>query len=204
MHILELNDYCLLRICRYFDAESFVTVTETCSKLKNTVEGFFKFNKSYKCYISKFEDEIAIVKTLRKVGKHLTKIDLKVEITYQWSIEKFLKLLATSVGPNCIELSIFGGICSMPLKVLDPILLHLEVLTLQNSCSKQKCVSKIDLTDLCPNLRKLTVCGKIIFEGKTFPKLKSLDVIFDSQQTIEEVLKHNRQIVSLFVFLRAP
>lgn len=204
MNVLDLNEDCLIHLCRYFDAEAIVTVTQTCSRLKYVAESYLQFKKSYSCNIGSEESKVVAGRTIRKMGKYLTKIDLMVDLQYQGSLTEFFRLLVRSVGPNLIELSILGEVCVMSLQILAPILSHLEVLTLQNLCWKERCVSTIDLPQLCPNLRKLIVCGPIIFApkyNKEFQRLESLDVTFSSGQIPADVFTQNRQLVRLF-FIR--
>ncbi|KAG4077007.1 hypothetical protein HA402_015994 [Bradysia odoriphaga] len=189
------------RLAHYFDAESIVAVSLTCTRLENVAKNLFRHKKTYTCYIGSPEDIVIAVRTLRKIGTHLRKIDLKVDLPHGGcSLTKFFRLLAESVGPNLTELIILGEICLMQLEILEPILCQLEVLMLHNLCWKEDCASMIDLPSLCPNLRELLVFGKIIFAPKPeklFRRLKTLDVTFTSLHISESVFMQNQQLTKL-------
>lgn len=199
MELLDLNVDCLLNLCPYLDAESIVAFSETCKLLKSIAEDFFQFKKSYTCCIGTMENEATAAKTLRKTGKYLTKIDLMFELEYK-SSNKLFELITGSLGRNLIELSILGEICCLPLELLDPILLQLEVLTIQNLCREECCPVKINLPNLCPNLRQLRVRGQVVFAPnhiKSFQQLKHLDVDFTTEQYPGSVFSANSQLKKL-------
>lgn len=198
MELLDLNTDCLLYLCHFLEAESIVAFSETCSILKSIAVDFFEFKKSYSCCIGSVEDEARAAKTIRKIGTHLTRMDLMFELEYQ-SSDRLFTLFASSLTGNLIQLSILGEICCMPLTILAPILQQLEILTVQNMCWTENCVLKIDLPALCPNLRELSVSGDVIFTpGETsFPQLESLDVDFAQKQAIAGLFRGNIQLKQL-------
>lgn len=204
MELLDLNMDCILNLCLYLDAESIVTFSETCKFLKSVAEDFFKKKKSYTCCIGSIENEAVAVKTLRKTGKYLAKIDLMFELEYQ-SSNKLFTVITESLGRNLVELSILGEICCMPLETLAPILSQLEILTIQNLCREEACVAEIDLPSLCPNLRELRVSGQVIFTpyySSSFQRLEHLNVDFASKQLPALVFAANRQLKKLDLWNR--
>ncbi len=201
IELLDLNEDCLINLCRYFDAESIVAIAETCTRLKNVASDFFKHKKSYSLVIGSVEQEVMAAKTLRKVGKFLCRIDLMYELENSGSsYNELFAMLTESVGENLIELSILGKICRMPLITLAPLLLRLQTLTLQNLCWDEGCSTEIDLPSLCPNLRKLTVSGEIMFAPRyrqSLPSLECLDADFASEQRPLDFFYQNTQLKKL-------
>lgn len=196
MELLDLNDDCLIHLCRFFDAESIVACSETCSTLKSISEKLFKYKKSLTCCIETTENEVMVAKALQKLGKNFTKITLMFDHGYQ-DANKLFALITQSIGCNLTELSILGEICSMPLKKLAPTLKQLTTLSLQNTCWHEGCVSEINLPSLCRNLRALTVRGQINFAPrweKAFRHLEHLDVEFASKPSPACFFRQNRQL----------
>lgn len=197
MELLDLNEDCLIHLCRFFDAESIVACSETCSTLKSISEKFFKLKKSLTCCIETSENEVMVAKALRKLGKNFTKITLMFDHGYR-NADKLFALITQSIGCNLTELSILGEICSMPLKKLAPILKQLTTLSLQNTCWDVGCVSKIELPSICKNLRALTVRGQIDFAPSyAFRHLEQLDVEFVPKQTPAYFFSQNRKLKRL-------
>lgn len=203
MEFLELNDDCLIQICRYLDAEAIATVAQTCTTLMNIATNNFRFKKSYTCYVASKENEATAARTLRKIGKHFTKLDLMFESDYLGSLTKLFTLLTETVDKSkLIELSILGELCRLPLEILAPILSQLEVLTLQNVCWEASCSMAIDLPKNCENLRKLFVNGQVVFApnyDKSFSRLECLDVDFSPQQANARIFMRNPQLKQLYI-----
>lgn len=201
MELLDLNEYCLIELCRCLEPEAIVNVTETCSKLKNIAEDVIQRrpHRYYSCTIDSFDKEVLAIKTLRKFGKHLTTFHLMIEPQYDYpesSVTELLNAIKDEVTTKLIELSVLSMQCEIPLNILAPIFQHLKVLTLQDVCLQEGCESEIDLPKMCPMLRKLTVGGRINFtpnNRKRFRRLMSLDVTFFPHQMA--VFTDNPQLV---------
>lgn len=199
MELLHLNEDCLIHLCRFLDAESIVAFSETCTRLKYIAVDFFEFKKSYSCCIGSSEDEATAGNTIQTIGPHLIKMDLMFELQYRCSDTMF-ELFKNSIGRNLRQFSILGEICIMPLQILAPVLVQLEILTVQNMCWNENCVAQIDLPVLCPNLRELRVSGQVIFTPKAqkaFPQLEYLDVDFAEKQPRGDLFRENGQLKNL-------
>lgn len=204
MELLDLNEDCLIKLCRYYDAESTVAISETCLTLNRIAKSFFKHKTSYTRCIGSYENETMAAKTIRKTGKYFEKINLMFDLNYQCSNELFT-LLTESVGTNLMELSILGELCFMPLNKLATTLSRLEILTFQNVCWEDDCDCEIDLPLLCPNLRELRIRGQIDFTPKSvkyFQRLEHLDINVASKQSSVEVFRQNRNLKKLSLSIR--
>lgn len=203
MKLLDLNEDCLRYLCLFLDAESIVDFSKTCTTAKCITVKLFKRIRSYTCCIDSKESEERAALTVRKIGNHLEKFGLMIEHKYRCS-DQFFMVLSESLGKGLIELSILGETCSMPLTILAPIFLQLQILHIHNMCYNDECVSSIDLPLFCRNLLELTVTGKVTFAPKfhNFQLLEKLDIDFDSEQSHLPIFVANQQLKKLHLWNR--
>ncbi|KAG4069062.1 hypothetical protein HA402_008373 [Bradysia odoriphaga] len=195
MEFLDMNDDCLEHVFHFLDLKSVCTISETCKHLRRIAESCFKRHRYYKCHIGNEVNVKEATKIIRKIGQYLSRLHLDFhpidpEVYGENGIGcRFLSLLNSSLGERFCELELSGGeISSFPVLRLAPTFLKLQKLTIyceygedsdDNVYGKEYAATFIDLPQLCPNLRVLSIenCALIFAPNpnKSFRNLEALE-----------------------------
>ncbi|XP_037033631.1 uncharacterized protein LOC119072495 [Bradysia coprophila] len=220
MEFMDMNDDCQEHVFRFLDLTSVCTISDTCRQLRRIAERIFKRHRFYKCQIGNEVNVKVSSKIIRKIGQYLRSLHLEFypidpEVYAANGIGcRFLSLLNVSLGQQFCELKLSGGeISSFPILRLAPTFLKLQKLSIycedsdDNSFANDYAASFIDLPQLCPNLRVLSIenCALIFAPNpnKSFRHLEALEFhSFGKYYPIallECFLRQNKQLRRLYV-----
>lgn len=108
-----MNDDCIEFVLKLCDADSLISVSQTCKKLNIIATPLFRFQTSYRCLVETREDENRVKRTINFIGKYLTELHFHSSKTYQLSNDFFERL-----PQKCPNLQLMKTVSNISLSVV--------------------------------------------------------------------------------------
>lgn len=207
IEFLDLCDDCLIKVFSYCDIETLLALSETCKRLKRTVETCH--SPILPEYRSRAGMNNAVIK---RFGRYIRQLCVSFEEEPRpIKIGDYCTFLAQTVVEKIRKFEIISdGIVIPPLELLAPILERLDVLVLrfqrygfdaEDEYSPSKKTYTMDLAVLCPNLKELMFYGphRFLPNCSSFSRLKLLTICSDygHRYEIDEFLDRNSQLTQI-------
>lgn len=206
--LLVLDDDCLLNILDRCDVEMLSNVYDTCERLRSLVQREAK-SRPLQRIILKISPIASLRKTrqlLRFVGDIVE--DLKLEFSYYQkpnNLERYLFKIAQYVNGKIERLTIIHlHFTDNLLDVLKPLFERVKVFKMWSQ--QYDFDYDIDYRSLLPNAVKFKMLQNMTFVRSTGPWLHLENLSLHQNQhlegvTVEQLLKHNRQLKTLNICL---